>query len=653
MKRNQYDNSLIAPGAFVVGCNYWASHAGTAMWSDWQPEVVEQDLKQLADEGVQVLRVFPLWPDFQPICQLFTGNGTPREIRWGEKPLSDDEFGRAGVSEEMVKRFRFFADTAAKNKLKLIVGLITGWMSGRLFVPPALERRNIHTDPVALMWQVRYVKCLVKYLKDHAAIQAWDLGNECNCMAATGSREAAYVWTAQIAHTIRSEDQSRPVVSGMHGIKAFYDSDWTIFDQGELTDLLTTHPYPRFTPHCGRDPMNQIRNCLHATAESRYYADLGGKPCIAEEVGTLGPMTCDDEVAGDYARTALFSLWAHDCQGMLWWCAYDQTKLEHAPYDWVSLERELGLIREDRTPKTVIREMGKFRKFLNGLPFANLPARRGEAVCVLTKGQDCWGAAFSSFILSRQAGFSLEFQQADQPLKESKLYLLPCLSGGHALSRRCWLELMEKARQGATVYISFKDDMPSHFTEMTGLQVITRHERHRPAGITFTGVEGMPSFAMNSPVKLNVRSVGAEILAREGDGNPVFARFALGKGQVFFFSFPMEEELAKNPGAFHEEDAAPCWRIYRHLAKNTAADRVLSKSDPRVGVTEHLFEDGSLLAVLINHSPDKVQTALEIAPGWSILESCYGDFPLREGGGIFCHMPPNDAVVLKLGKGKK
>ena len=24
-------------GGFKIGCNYWASHAGVAMWSDWRP----------------------------------------------------------------------------------------------------------------------------------------------------------------------------------------------------------------------------------------------------------------------------------------------------------------------------------------------------------------------------------------------------------------------------------------------------------------------------------------------------------------------------------------------------------------------------------------------------------------------------------------
>ena len=57
------------------------------MWRDWRPDVVDADLNQLADAGLQVLRVFPLWPDFQPITQLYTGAGRPMEMRHGEAPL--------------------------------------------------------------------------------------------------------------------------------------------------------------------------------------------------------------------------------------------------------------------------------------------------------------------------------------------------------------------------------------------------------------------------------------------------------------------------------------------------------------------------------------------------------------------------------------
>ena len=61
------------------------------------------------------------------------------------------------------------------------------------------------------------------------------------------------------------------------------------------TDMLTTHPYPYFVPHCSKDKFSSMRTLLHATTETKYYSDLGRKPCLVEEIGNLGPMMCDNE----------------------------------------------------------------------------------------------------------------------------------------------------------------------------------------------------------------------------------------------------------------------------------------------------------------------------------------------------------------------
>lgn len=57
---------IFTDGEFFVGCNYWAKNAGMYMWSSWSPETVENEIAALAKYGTCVLRVFPLWPDFQP-----------------------------------------------------------------------------------------------------------------------------------------------------------------------------------------------------------------------------------------------------------------------------------------------------------------------------------------------------------------------------------------------------------------------------------------------------------------------------------------------------------------------------------------------------------------------------------------------------------
>ncbi len=100
-------NSLTSPGQFLIGANYWASHAGMHMWSDWQPAVVEADLKQLSQIGLQILRVFPLWPVFQPFTQLYGGGGAPQEMRFGEEPLIPLTSPQSSTSKSPRLRIRF------------------------------------------------------------------------------------------------------------------------------------------------------------------------------------------------------------------------------------------------------------------------------------------------------------------------------------------------------------------------------------------------------------------------------------------------------------------------------------------------------------------------------------------------------------------
>ena len=640
--------NLIDPGEFVIGCNYWASHAGTAMWSDWQPEVVEADLKLLAQAGLQSLRVFPLWPDFQPISLLRGGEGKPMEFRFGEMPLPPDEAGQAGVSISAIQHFADFADLAKKHGLKLIVGLVTGWMSGRLFVPPALEGRNVLTDPLAIQWQVRFVSYFVRHFKSHPAILAWDLGNECNCMAPTGSSAEAWNWTAAIAHAIRAADSSRPIVSGMHSLSPNREAHWKIQDQAELTDVLTTHPYPYWTPYSGQDPIDTIRTCLHATAETRLYADIGGRPALAEETGTMGPMISSEPVAADFLRTALFSLWAHDCHGLLWWCAFDQSHLKNAPYDWNPIERELGLFRIDRSAKPMARTLTEFHSFLNGFPEKRLPPRLTEAVCILTKGQDQWSAAYSSFILAKQAGFDLTFQFADQPLRPADLYLLPSVSGDASYTRHFWLALEERVRAGATLFLSHADCLLSPFAEPFGLEVQRRSYRSAPASFQLEEMPGSPTYSLASPVQLELKPTHAEVLGREPNGNPAFTRAALGQGRAYFLNLPIEDYLTHTPGGFHSPQAQPFWKIYQSIAQPFLQKRMLTKSHPMVGVTEHPLDERQRIIILINYSPLPVEMDCKVAAGWNLKETWYGRTPVESAGNLLCTISNNNALVLTV-----
>ena len=632
------------PGTFAVGCNYWASYAGTHMWRDWRPEAIEQDFKQLSANGIKVLRVFPLWPDFQPIHQIYGGEGAPKYVGWADgQPLPSTGVGANGMSEVQLQHFEVLATLAQKYKLKLIVGLITGWMSGQLYVPPALEGRNILTDAESLTWQQKFVTTFVHRLKNQPAIVAWDFGNECNVMQKLDSHYPAYVWSAMLAGAIRSEDQNRPVISGMHSLSAENDAPWRIEDQAATTDVLTTHPYSLWTKYASQDGINTMRTILHAAAETRLYADLSGKPALTEETGVMGPMTGGEKEKAAFARTALFSNWAHDCKGTLWWCAYDQLSFNYPPYNYASVEAELGLIKEDRTPKPVMQELKTFSQFIDKLPFKALPARQTEAVCILTEGQDTWAVAYSSFVLAKQAGFDFRFAKAGQELADAPLYLLPSLKGIEPFHKDYWFKLLDKVKQGATLYMSLDDAYLPTFNGPLGVEVSTNSKRR--GSLPFAARLGDDSlkFSAVSERKLVIDPRQTTVLAREADGNPVLLRATLGKGSIYLLTFPLEQNLTILTGAFDKGQPAYA-AIYREMARPLLAQRVLTQANPFVGVTEHSLGQNEKVVVLINYSPADISTAALVKDGWKITGSLYGPQPATTA----LALPANDALVLTL-----
>ena len=124
------NDDFLPSGRLAVGANYWASHAATRMWREWDAAAVGEDLRVLADAGIRLLRVFPNWADFQPIHACFLSGANCRKVAEtrmfdSEEPLPDTPCGRAGVDERMVERFEAFCDMAEARGIRLVVPLLT------------------------------------------------------------------------------------------------------------------------------------------------------------------------------------------------------------------------------------------------------------------------------------------------------------------------------------------------------------------------------------------------------------------------------------------------------------------------------------------------------------------------------------------------
>lgn len=609
---------------FIIGCNYWASNAGTEMWKNWDEAAIREDLGVLHAHGVTHLRVFPNWRDFQPVIPMLGGGGAHKEYRLENDVKPQNPYF---LDEVMLERFSVLCDICDMYNIKLIVGLITGWMSGRLFIPSVLYGKNLYTDPTALWLQQKLVTGFVRRFKDRETIYAWDLGNECNCMSRAENREVAASWTAIISNAIKAADNTRPVVSGMHSLRVDKQG-WSLYDQAEWTDILTTHPYPYWVEHASKDEIGSFRTSMHATCETKLYADIGGKPCLAEEIGTMGPMVCSDEQASAFLRCNLFSNFVHHASGVMWWCAHEQTNLDTAPYTWNMVEVELGMMDTARNPKPVLQEMKRFSDFLVQFD-TELPPPKEDAVCILTQSQDQWGVAYMSWCLAKQNDMSLRFAYCEQEIPEAEVYMLPSLKGHLVMPAENFKELKARVYRGATLYISIDTGILSDFQALTGLKVLDSSRGWETESINLDG----ETINFTRERQYRIEAVGATVLATDTQGIPAITVYTYGKGKVYFVNFPLESMLLNERKAFDTN----LYKVYGEIFRKTLLKKKVTSPNPYITVTEHEGENGTY-GVAINHSPSAQKPMLKLKEH-KIGEILYGDIN---------ELKPFDAVIFKL-----
>ena len=638
---------LFDRGGFFVGVNYWGSKAGVHMWNEkhWDAKEIENDLAALKKTGVEVMRVFPTWPDFQPLIQNFKWARIPAGYlnELTDKPVFDPLWIEPGALE----RFKFFCDTAQKHNIKLLVSLVTGWMSGRLFMPRVVEGKNLITDPEAIMWEGRFARALVRTMKYHPAIVAWDLGNECNDMGKIECQAQAWNWLNTISSAIRMEDGTRPVVSGMHCMTsngqgfAPDNNYWTLQMQGELLDLLTPHPYPApWRVDACRGPFNAFRNALHQVSQCFFYEGISGKPAFPQEVGNFGPSVSPDWIAALGMRQELFACWQHGMCGMLWWCAFEQMHLGYPPFCNNAMERELGILRADpaRTPKPVANALREFKEFKDSLPFKTLPPMRTDAVCILSERQEFYHQCYGALLLAKQAGFDVKFVGAEsRKLPDSQFYIVPSGAGWETYSQAAWEGVLARVEAGATALITRGADSGyARWLETTGLETQLYREWH---DIRFQ-LDGKTLRANDSFTAIQTPK-DCTVVAKDQTGNPMLTTRKYGKGKLVVVNFDLEKaSIARLPNVFEGDFSNELWRIYAFAAREAGVRRLVTRSDPRLVVTEHHKADGTTIVCALNTRDTDVTVPITVAEGkvGTVWNGSYADGKLsirRNDGCIF------------------
>ena len=580
---------------YMIGVNYWGSKHAVDMWKYWDEESVRDDFEALSKCGVKYARVFPNWRDFQPIEILYRDHMIQKEVSFpNDMPLPNEY----GLDPVMLERFGKLCDFAEEFGIKLIVGVITGWMSGRLYAPPAIAGKNCMNDFEALSWIAKFAKGFVKTFKDRDIIAAWDIGNESNNIGFAKSRYEAINWTQNIRNAIVSEDNTRPVQSGMHALayETRFGNYWLIQDQGEICDVLTPHPYPSPTVGGHLEKINTLRTTVVPTAQVELYSSLGGKPAMIQEQGSFSDILGDADCASDFMRVNLWSGWANGSLGYLWWCAFDQTKIKQPPQDWSMVENELGILREDYSPKKVGLTMKQVGEQMQALPFKTLPAREKDCVFILSEHNEKYGYLISSaYTLAKQAGLEMTFCAYNQKLPDSKLYIVPSSVIWHFIYKQMYYELMQRVKDGATLLITNEDGTYISVEEFMGI---------KSKGCTMDGnAHVMNIDGEKLPIKyvrkFHIEPTTAKVVATDdGDGSPVMTCNNYGKGKMFFLDVGIEKYLVENANALNDY---PYYKIYQKVGEDILKNKKAVSNNPNIAVTIHPTEKG-FIAVAINYS---------------------------------------------------
>ena len=618
---------------FFTGINYWDSVNATKMWQEFDEDIIEADMKAMKAAGIDSLRIFPLWSDFQPLTGGNTSTGV-YEMQQNGEALPDTEAGRAGVSEEMCCRFERFCALAEKYEFALIVGLITGQMSFGGFYPPVFAgSRNAMSDPTMCKWQLRYVKYFVGRMKTQNAIVAWDLGNEVENIATDVAPDSFYVWCASIANAIRVADPSRPVISGF-GTGGLVSGQANALEVGEYCDINTYHPYDFVRM---KDPINSMRNVLNPSYRARIKEDVSEIPAFIQECGSIGYLCCSYETEAEFYRAAVLSCLAEDCHGFMWWCAFDQGHLAFAPYNWNNIGSQYGFFKADRTEKPIAAENRYVRRFIEAVP-GGLPKLLQDACVLLPRECDKENKIYrASYLLAKQAGLDAKFAYALKPIPDSELYILPCPLSHQSITKTRWDELLGKVKSGARLMITLSEGMFREIPETFGVKIDSRYVRAHHSEIITEG--GGLTLPVDSEFVYEIASTTARVLARDKDGTPVLFENDYGKGKTYLCTLPLERYVAERPGSFYDEDAPAYYKVYELISRGIRSEKISRIDSCTVCRTEHVVNDRERYIFVINYARSEQSARLEVDDGWRIEEVCghgwsNGNTVLRSNDGV-------------------
>jgi endo-1,4-beta-mannosidase len=330
-------------------------------WSQFDRSEVATDFARIAACGLDSVRVFLTWEDFQP--------------------------APSHIDRTMLDRLVEVADLAGESGLALIPTLFTGHMSGVNWIPAwalggsdgddrfrviagglvaGTGLRNWFSDPLVGEAQALLATETAAALRAHQALWAWDLGNENSNCVIPPTTASAEEWLGRTAAAIRAADGRALVTIGLHMEDLEEDRRLGPREAADSCDFLSMHGYPIYASWAEGPLDGHLLPFL-----ARITRWLGGKDVLFSEFGlptrrarrtSQEPILVDEDAAAAYTALALEALRDAGCLGAMLWCYsdYDRARWSSPPLDLARHERSFGLWRADGSPKPAVAAVAAF-----------------------------------------------------------------------------------------------------------------------------------------------------------------------------------------------------------------------------------------------------------------------------------------------------
>ncbi|MFH9586705.1 glycosyl hydrolase [Streptomyces luteogriseus] len=340
------------PSAVRFGVNYTPSEGWFHHWLDFDLDSVRADLDSIAALGLDHVRVFPLWPYFQP--------------------------NRTLVRPRAVEQLVALADAAAERGLDVNVDGLQGHLSSFDFLPAwtrTWHRRNLFTDPDALDGQENLLRTLAAALADRPNFIGMTLGNEVNQFSSGPHPDPDRATPGEIdtwlARMLAACEEGAP---GRLHLHAEYDATWYQDDQPFTPGQAARHGavtavhswvFNGTAQRYGRTSVPSEHHAAYLVELSKAWADDPHRPVWLQEVGAPAPLVPPEHAAAFTEATVANALDCPGLWGITWWCSHDVSR---SLADFPELEYGLGLLTNDREPKDTARVLERAARGASSAP---------------------------------------------------------------------------------------------------------------------------------------------------------------------------------------------------------------------------------------------------------------------------------------------